>query len=211
MERQLKPPRPTNFNRVCARAFLPRVLRLLRRFVAGFALGFRVSGFGFRISRPSGLRIPRVCSGALCSLVVLAFGFGLEPEAAGQATIQTVLANGPISNRLNLVILSEGYTANQLAQFLVDATNAVNVLLSHPPYQEYRNYVNAFAIKVASTESGSDHPYYGQYRDTYFNSTYDSVADYLITIPAGSTGQGRVDALLADPYAPMRSCDPAGE
>jgi hypothetical protein len=116
--------------------------------------------------------------------------------ALAQASMQTVLTNGPTSNRLNIVVLSEGYTSNQLGQFLVDATNAVNILLSHPPYQEYRSYANAFAIKVASNQSGSDHPTYPLYRDTYFNSTYDAVSDYLITIPTNSTGQGKVDALL---------------
>jgi len=110
--------------------------------------------------------------------------------------MQTILTNGPTSNRLNIVVLSEGYTTNQLAQFLVDATNTVNTLLSHAPYQEYRNYVNAFAIKVASNESGSDHPASGIYHDTYFNSTYDPVYYDLITIPTNSTGQGKVDALL---------------
>ena len=110
--------------------------------------------------------------------------------------MQTILTNGPVSNRLNIAVLSEGYTASQLAQFPVDATNAVNALLSHLPYQEYRSYFNAFAIKVASNESGSDHPASGVYHDTYFNSTYDPVSDYLITIPADSTGQGKVDALL---------------
>ena len=93
--------------------------------------------------------------------------------------MQTIVTNGPVSNRLNLVVLSEGYTSNELAQFLVDATNAVKTLLSHPPYQEYSNYFNAFAIKVASSESGSDHPLYGIYRNTYFNSTYGA-SDYLI-------------------------------
>jgi hypothetical protein len=110
--------------------------------------------------------------------------------------MQTILTNGPTANRLNVVVLSEGYTTNELAQFSVDASNAVDVLLSHPPYQEYQNYFNAFAIKVASTNSGSDHPNSGIYRNTYFNSTYDLVGDYWITIPAGSTGQGKVDALL---------------
>ena len=110
--------------------------------------------------------------------------------------MQTILSNGPVSNRLNIVVLSEGYTTTQLAQFSVDATNSVRALLSHPPYQEYSNYFNAFAIKVASIQSGSDHPVGSSYRDTYFNSTYDPVSDYLITIPADSTGQGKVDALL---------------
>ena len=144
---------------------------------------------------PRILRIPRLSSVALHSLAVLALGFGIMPEAAGQPSMQTILTNGPVSNRLNVVVLSEGYTTSQLARFLMDATNAVNVLLSHPPYQEYRNYCNAFAIKVASNQSGSDHPTWPSYRDTYFNSTYGA-SDYLITIPAGSTGQGRVDALL---------------
>ena len=67
--------------------------------------------------------------------------------------MQTILTNGPVSNRLNIAVLSEGYTASQLAQFLVDATNAVNGLLSHPPYQEYSNYFNGYAIKVASSQS----------------------------------------------------------
>src|SRR5689334_10254459 len=117
-------------------------------------------------------------------------------SAGAQPFMQTTLRNGAVSNRLNIVLLSEGYTTNQLPQFLMDATNAVNTLLSHPPYQEYASYCNAFAIGVASKQPGSDHPSYPQYRDTYFNSTFDA-ADRLITIPTNSTGQGRVDALLA--------------
>jgi hypothetical protein len=133
---------------------------------------------------------------------VLAFDVGILPEAAGQASMQTILTNGPVSNRLNIVVLSEGYTSAQLPQFLVDATNAVSELLAHQPYQEYSNYFNAFAIKIASPQSGSDHPAYGSYVNTYFNSTYDLASDRLITIPPNfadanySHGQGKVDALL---------------
>ena len=110
-------------------------------------------------------------------------------------SIQTILSNGSVSNRFNVVVLSEGYTNNELSQFLIDATNAVNVLLSHPPFQEYRSYFNAYAIKVASNQSGSDHLAYNTFRDTYFNSFFDE-SEFFIEIPPGSTGQGRVDALL---------------
>ena len=119
--------------------------------------------------------------------------------------MQTILTNGPVSNRLNIALLSEGYTASQLPQFLVDATNAVNGLLSHLPYQEYSNYFNAFAIKVASNQSGSGHPAYPPYTYTtytFFNSIYDPDSDRLITIPPNwadanySDGQAKVDALL---------------
>jgi hypothetical protein len=110
-------------------------------------------------------------------------------------TLQTIVTNGPSSNRLNIVFLSEGYTAAQLGQFAIDATNALNTLLSYHPYQEYRSYINGYAIAVASVESGSDHPSWPQFRNTYFSSTYDS-SDRLITIPSNSSGQGKVDSLV---------------
>ena len=73
----------------------------------------------------------------------------------------TLLTNGPASNRFNIVFLSEGYTSSQMPQFLVDATNALSAILSWPPWQSYSNYVNAYAIRTNSVQSGSDHPVSG--------------------------------------------------
>jgi hypothetical protein len=120
----------------------------------------------------------------------------------GQATFYTILTNGPASNRFNIVFLSEGYTPGQLAQFLVDATNAANIFLSNQPFAEYRPYFSAYAIAVPSAQSGSDHPTDPLHKDTYFNSTYDGFSDYIISIPPNefdanyNNGQGKVDALL---------------
>ena len=106
--------------------------------------------------------------------------------------------NGPTNNRVNLVFLAEGYQTNQLAQFLVDATNAANSFLAVQPYAEYHSNFNAFAIGVSSINSGSTHPAEQITNKTYFNSSYDPVSDFLITIPNGVTGQGqdRVNGLL---------------
>jgi hypothetical protein len=128
--------------------------------------------------------------------LLIALVIAITPSLQAQPSMQTIFTNGPTSNRLNIVVLSEGYTSGQLGQFFLDASNAVRVLLTHPPYHEYSNYVNAFAIKVASAQPGSDHPAYGVTVNTYFNSTYDGDWDYYITIPLGSTGQGKVDSLL---------------
>ena len=74
-------------------------------------------------------------------------------RAGAQTNFQTLLTNGPVANRLNVVVLAEGYTTNDLAaHFLLDATNALNELLSHQPYQEYRSYFNAFAISVSRSK-----------------------------------------------------------
>ena len=144
------------------------------------------------------------CSARRLAFAVAALGaLALAHSAVAQATFFTILTNGPTARRLNLVLLAEGYTAAQQSTFRADATNVVNNLLNVPPYQSYRRYFNAFAIFVPSNQSGSDHPSQSNYRDTYFNSTYESfgVSD-LVTIPPNDRdsdyghGQGRVDALL---------------
>jgi hypothetical protein len=119
-------------------------------------------------------------------------------------TLTTILNNGPTANRINIVVLSEGYQTSQLGTFLRDATNVVQSMLASPPYLEYSNYFNAFAIAVASNQSGSDHHTpTTTLVDTYFNSTYDSYGvQRLVTIPPNdwdanyADGQGKVDALL---------------
>ena len=125
-------------------------------------------------------------------------------RAGAQGTLSTILTNGPTANRLNVVVLAEGYRAREKGQFLTDATNAVNRLLAAPPFQEYSGYFNAFAIFVASAQSGSDH-YSPSTRlvNTYFNSSFDSYGfPNAITIPPNdrdknyADGQGKVDALL---------------
>src|SRR5258708_2930006 len=123
-----------------------------------------ISSFGFRASfgfRHSDFGFPRSAA-LLLALIPLP-----PPSAPAQPSIQPVLTNGPASNRLNIVLLSEGYTSDELSGFLLDATNAITGLLAHPPYTEYSNYFNAFGITVASTQSGSDHPTSGIFRDTY--------------------------------------------
>lgn len=139
----------------------------------------------------------RLLSGFICVLLLVC------TRALSQATMTQILSNGLPANCINIVILSEGYTAAQLNQFTNDATLLLNYLQSWPPFDAYRNYFNGYAISVASAESGADHPLSGIIRDTYFNSTYYSYTiERLLTIPPNdldpyyADGQGKVDALL---------------
>jgi hypothetical protein len=133
---------------------------------------------------------------------------------ASPAIFSTIITNGPATNRINLVLFSEGYTNGQLGQFLMDATNSANSFLSVEPYAEYSNYFNVFAIFTNSAHSGSTHlnDYAYSYGYTYFNSTYDGSSDYIITIPPNpsdgtySHGQGKIDSLLQT-YLPNTNND----
>lgn len=127
----------------------------------------------------------------------------VSPQALEPATFKQIIDRGSKDSRINIVILSEGYRSSELVQFETDAKKLANSLLQTPPWSLYSSYFNVYAIAVASVESGSDHPSSGVYKETYFNSTFDSFGiNRLLTIPpndlnsAYDQGRGRVDALL---------------
>ncbi|RXM40643.1 peptidase M64 domain-containing protein [Chryseobacterium sp. CH21] len=75
-------------------------------------------------------------------------------------TFETVplLQNGDNSKRVIIAVLGDGFTAAQQTAFTTSAQNTVNYLFTKSPYTEYKNYFNAYAVKVISTESGVKHP-----------------------------------------------------
>lgn len=128
--------------------------------------------------------------------------------SARAATFYTLRTTGNASNRLSLVFLSEGYTSAQTNLFLTDCTNALHAFFGggaysgEEPFVEYSNYFNAYAVFTNSVQSGSDHPQYSLVRTTAFNSTFDAILDYIITIPTNGTGQGLVDGFITNGAAP---------
>lgn len=127
----------------------------------------------------------RVRTQCWVSLLWLAFLLVAPEGVLGQGTLLNVVTNGPRASFFNLVILSEGYTADELVRFGADAQRLADRIFSVEPFKAYRRCFNVFGIAVASSESGSDHPSKGVYRSTYFSSTYDSQGiDRLITVTA---------------------------
>ena len=119
--------------------------------------------------------------------------------------LSTLVSNGPPELRVNVVVLAEGFTAEQEFSFTNKAKAVFAQMMNVSPYREYSNHFNAFAIFVPSAQPGSDHPAQGTYRDTYFNSSYGVGAlERLITIPPNNwnsnfaDGRGKVFALLAE-------------
>jgi len=150
-----------------------------------------------------------LCRWGISLIAMIALAGVIRP--ASGATFYTLATNGPASNRLCLVFLSEGYTNGQAGQFLTDCTNAMNAYFGggtytgEEPFVEYSKYFNVYAVFTNSAQSGSDHPATATTRITAFNSTYDAFYDYIITIPSGATGQGLVDGFMTNGSAPWNT------
>ena len=129
------------------------------------------------------------------NLRALLFLLVMVHTAIAQSTLYTVENNGARSKHINIVFLSEAYSAADLPAFAGHVTAAVNYLFSREPWMQYRSYCNVFRIEIASNESGADNGTAGGTKDTYFSSGFNSATvPQLLTIEG--TGPSRALTLL---------------
>lgn len=87
----------------------------------------------------------------------------------------TVISNGPSANRVDIVILGDGYTASQIDTDYVDHVNGMLDYLfnqGQDPYPRYAKFFNAHRINTTSNESGADKPLDNIFVDTAFDARY---------------------------------------
>jgi len=65
---------------------------------------------------------------------------------------------GPSANRLDVVVLGDGYTAADQAAFTADAARVADDLLARTPFAEHRDLVNVVGVFVPSQQRGADQP-----------------------------------------------------
>jgi len=79
------------------------------------------------------------------------------PTRGGVPGVSTTLVlNGDPSNRIDLVIVGDGYTASELGLFAEHAQRGVDDLFSIMPFSEYASLFNVHRVDVISNESGVD-------------------------------------------------------
>lgn len=110
----------------------------------------------------------------------------------------TVRETGTRSARINVVFLSEGYTAAELPKFAGHVQAVVNFLFAREPWLPYRSYCNVYRIEIASNQSGCDNgdasgP--GGLRDTYFSTGFNNPGVVQLLTLSGS-GSSRAFTLL---------------
>lgn len=67
---------------------------------------------------------------------------------------------GPPANRVDILVLAEGYTGAQQGLFDADAEILRNAFFGLTPYADYPNFINWTTAFVSSGQSGADHPPY---------------------------------------------------
>lgn len=63
--------------------------------------------------------------------------------------------SGPSENRLDLVLIPDGYTAEQQDQWAEDADRVVDAFLAQEPFSTFSPYINIHRVDALSAESGA--------------------------------------------------------
>lgn len=130
----------------------------------------------------------------LIGVLVCLFGsISFAQHASAQSfPVEQIVNNGSRPNRVNLVYLSDGYTASQLTTFSTHARNMNAALFATTPFKEYRLFFNAFTVQVPSAQSGVTHPRTAPdcpatmpaaSPATYFETTFDYGSIHRLVVP----------------------------
>jgi hypothetical protein len=115
---------------------------------------------------------------------------GPGAAADGGSGVVTLLDNGPVENRLDVVFVGDGYTASQLGTYANHVNTIWPVLLSEPPLDEYVTYFNVHKVDVVSNQSGVDNdPVPGIVKDTALDMEFWCQGiDRLLCVNTGKAG-----------------------
>jgi len=91
--------------------------------------------------------------------------------------------NGDPANKVDILLLGDGYTAGEQDDFLAKARELTEELFATPPFSERRGDFNVWALAPPAAESGVSRPSAGVYRDSPAGSTYDAFRSerYVLT------------------------------
>lgn len=97
--------------------------------------------------------------------------FILKENVHSHETVK-IQQSGKPSEKVDLVILAEGYTQAEMDKFVDDARRVTGYLFNEEPFKSEKSKFNVTAVLTPSAESGTDIPGEGIYKNTAFNSTF---------------------------------------
>jgi len=91
--------------------------------------------------------------------------------------------NGSVDNKVDLLILGDGYSASDMGKFRKDAQHYTNVLFSVYPFRNHKKDFNVRALEVISEESGIDKPDIHVWKKTALGTHYNTFGSvrYILT------------------------------
>lgn len=85
-----------------------------------------------------------------------------------------LLKSGSPENCIDVVIMAEGYSREDMQMFYSDAQKACDAIFSHSPFKENKNHFNVVAVGSESIDSGVSIPRENVWKSTAVSSHFDT-------------------------------------
>jgi hypothetical protein len=91
--------------------------------------------------------------------------------------------SGDPATKVDLLLMGDGYTAEESAEFISTAKELTEILFATYPFSKRKDDFNIWAVAPPARESGISRPSTGTFRDSPIGSTYDSFRSerYILT------------------------------
>jgi hypothetical protein len=108
----------------------------------------------------------------------------VRKQAPAPAKPIAIVNNGPSPQKVDLLILGDGYTAAQMEKFQADAKRLSAHLFTVSPFKERAKDFNVWALAVPTLETGVSRPSDDKYRWSALGTRYDIFGSerYLLTL-----------------------------
>lgn len=112
--------------------------------------------------------------------------------------IKSLISSGTSEECIDIAVLAEGYTKEELPIFYEDAQKAIDAIFSYEPFKSNKNRFNVVAVAAESAQSGVSEPAKGIWKQTAAGTFFDFLYTPRLL---GATNLRKVNDLLAHvPY-----------
>jgi len=98
----------------------------------------------------------------------------IDRSSPPKLKVWAVIENGAPRDKVDLLLLGDGYTAAEMNKWHRDARRTAELLFAASPFKEHRQDFNVWAIDTPAEESGVSRPSDGIYRRSPLGATYDA-------------------------------------
>jgi len=118
--------------------------------------------------------------------------------ASHAGTVWPVFINGPAGEKVDILVIGEGYTAGEIPKFHADLQRLLPALFNEDPFKSRKSDFNVRALDLPSPESGVNRPNAGEFRRTPLSAEYNIFDSerYVLTLD----NRALRDAAAAAPY-----------
>jgi IgA Peptidase M64. len=88
--------------------------------------------------------------------------------------VDIIANNGAVGNKVDIVILGDGYAKTEMEKFRSDAKRLSSALLGVEPYRSRIKDINIYAVETPAEESGVTMPHHGIYKRSPLSTHYSS-------------------------------------